>query len=210
MRSPHPAAPFILVRIQALLTTLLIITALIPSPAYPTPARPAPTPTTQLQGLSWMIGRWTGGPETAWYEETWLPPRGGAMCGTFRLVNPEGTRFLEFMVLSETAAGTIEMRLRHFDPDLTPWEPADAPMIFQLDSLQRDHAVFKRILDESGKTTERLEYRILPNHVLEVQVHADGEDEATRVTRFTFESDELRGSDSVPSPGTMDDPAPHE
>jgi hypothetical protein len=55
-------------------------------------------------------------------EEHWSAAEGGLMMGMFRLMSRDGqTRMLELETLRQTATG-VELRFRHFAPDLEPRE----------------------------------------------------------------------------------------
>jgi hypothetical protein len=64
-------------------------------------------------------------------EETWLPPAGGAMAGVYRLVADGRVSFYELMTLVEEG-GTLIMRLKHFNADMTGWEEKDRSVSFRL------------------------------------------------------------------------------
>ena len=74
-----------------------------------------------VDDLAWLSGRWTGEGFGGTIEETWNPPSGGAMIGTFRLVKDGKPVFYEFLTIAPSERG-LEMRLKHFNPDMTGWE----------------------------------------------------------------------------------------
>jgi hypothetical protein len=74
--------------------------------------------------LAWLAGRWTGEGFGGTIEETWNPPAAGAMIGTFRLVKDGKPVFYEFLTIAPSNRG-LEMRLKHFNPDITGWEEKD-------------------------------------------------------------------------------------
>lgn len=87
-------------------------------------AAPATEPA-RLADLGWLAGRWVGkwGPRTA--EQTWTPPQAGQMLGTFRLFEDDHTLLVELYSLDQKAGG-VQLRFRHFTPDLVPWEKSAA------------------------------------------------------------------------------------
>jgi len=89
-----------------------------------------------LEDFSWLAGHWCGrlksGPVA---EISYSQPAGGLMMAMFRLMDGEKLLVLEYMTLRETPEG-LEMRVRHFDPKLTPWE--------------KDEAIILRLVDHDG------------------------------------------------------------
>jgi hypothetical protein len=81
----------------------------------------AAIPTATAADMAWLAGRWTGSGLGGWTEETWNPPAGGSMIGTFRLVKDDKPVFYEFMVIRETERG-LALQLKHFNPDMKGWE----------------------------------------------------------------------------------------
>ena len=77
-----------------------------------------------LDEVAWLAGRWTGEGLGGWVEETWAPPAGGAVTGTFRLLKDDKPLFYEYWVLADHGKGTT-LRLKHFNADMTGWEEKD-------------------------------------------------------------------------------------
>lgn len=94
----------------------------------PTNASPETGPKSALADFAWLEGRWQGewGPRIT--EQVWMAPKGGVMLGTFRLVENDKTLVIELFVLLEKPNG-IEFRLRHFTPELLPWEKTAATVL---------------------------------------------------------------------------------
>lgn len=84
--------------------------------------------TARLDDLGWLAGRWVGkwGPRTA--EQIWTPPQAGQMVGTFRLFEDSHTLLVELYTLDQKPGG-VELRFRHFTPDLVPWEKSVATQL---------------------------------------------------------------------------------
>lgn len=78
----------------------------------------------------WLAGNWRGTGLGGFSEETWSPSEGGVMVGTYRLVKDSKPVFYEMMWLLETE-GTLILRLKHFNPDLTGWEEKDKTVDFK-------------------------------------------------------------------------------
>ena len=81
----------------------------------------APRPAARLADVAWLAGRWVGPGLGGESEEVWLPPSGDRMAGVYTLRRDGAVVFHELMVLLETE-GSLELRLRHFNADLTAWE----------------------------------------------------------------------------------------
>jgi hypothetical protein len=91
------------------------------------------SPPATVADASWLIGQWSGvGIAGAEAHEDWLPPSGDTMVGTFVQETPEGgIMFTEHMYLMEHE-GSLVVRLKHFNPDLTGWEEKDGMVTFRL------------------------------------------------------------------------------
>jgi hypothetical protein len=71
------------------------------------------------------------------------------MLGTFRLVENDKTLVIELFVLLEKA-GVVEFRLRHFTPDLLPWEKTGATVLL-LASHDPMNAIFENPVNGQPK-----------------------------------------------------------
>jgi hypothetical protein len=91
----------------------------------------------KLADLSWLVGTWRGewGPRTA--EQVWLAPNAGEAIGVFRLAENDKMLVIELFTLVERSGG-IDFYLRHFTPQLVPWEKSEATMLHlaSLDALK--------------------------------------------------------------------------
>ena len=81
----------------------------------------APRPAARVADFAWLAGRWTGEGMGGRIDEAWSPPDGGAMVGYFRLVKGDKPVFYEILTLIEVE-GSVEMRLKHVNADMTGWE----------------------------------------------------------------------------------------
>jgi hypothetical protein len=81
-----------------------------------------------LADLDWLAGRWVGkwGPRTA--EQVWTSPEAGLMLGALRLFEDNHTLLVEVFTLEQKSHG-VELRFRHFTPDLVPWEQSAATQL---------------------------------------------------------------------------------
>jgi hypothetical protein len=102
-----------------------------------------------LADFGWLPGRWLGqwGPRVA--EQVWTPARAGTMFGIFRVIENDKTLVIELLALNETPNG-IEYRIRHFTPDLAPWEKSDSTVL-NLASLDAKKIVFDNPVDGQPK-----------------------------------------------------------
>ena len=102
----------------------------------------SPPPPAQIEQFQWLCGRWLGQGLGDLSEETWNPALGGTMLGVFRQHAQGQPKFYEFMLMREHQ-GSVELRIRHFDPDATAWEERDEAMVFPLVEVQPNLARFE-------------------------------------------------------------------
>lgn len=126
----------------------------------------APRPAAKVADLAWLAGTWRGQAFGGEIEETWSVPAGGAMVGYFRLVAKGKPVFYEIMTLLE-AEGSVEMRLKHVNADMTGWEE------------KNDFVTFRFVKqDASGVYFEGLTFRRPSPDVIEaylaIENRADG------------------------------------
>ena len=80
-----------------------------------------PPPAT-IADVSFLVGHWTGQGLGGIFEEIWTAPRQGVMVGMYRGLKADGAPvFNELFVLREEQ-GSLIVRLKHFNPDMTGWE----------------------------------------------------------------------------------------
>ena len=108
-----------------------------------------PSPRATLHDMRWLAGRWTASALGGETEETWSGPAGGAMMGMFRLLKDGKVVFYELLTLVEHE-GSLLLRLKHFNPDLTGWEEKADTVKFRLLKISGDTAHF------DGMTFHRL------------------------------------------------------
>ena len=99
------------------------------------------SPPATLGDVAWLAGGWRGtglGGEAA---ETWMEPSGGAMPGVFRVVRDGEVVFYEMMALVEHE-GSLELRLKHFNADMTGWEDKEEMVTFRLIRVDPDAIYF--------------------------------------------------------------------
>jgi hypothetical protein len=90
-------------------------------------------PAATIAEAQWLVGAWSGsGINGAEAHESWLAASGDTMVGTFVQETAEGTiMFTEHMYLMEQD-GSLVVKLKHFNPDLTGWEEKDGMVTFRL------------------------------------------------------------------------------
>ena len=101
------------------------------------------SPEATLDQMDWLVGQWIGsGIGGAPAMESWLPPSGDTMVGTFvQETGQGGIRFTEHLYLMEEE-GTLVLRLKHFNADLTGWEEKDGMLTFRLVAVEDCAAYF--------------------------------------------------------------------
>ena len=124
-----------------------------PGPSQPETARETrigepgfESPPARLDQLNWLVGQWEGtGIKGAPAMESWLKPTGAAMVGTFVQEDADGEiMFTEHMYLMQEN-GTLALRLKHFNADLTGWEEKDDMLTFRLVALEECAAFFNAL-----------------------------------------------------------------
>jgi Domain of unknown function (DUF6265) len=128
----------------------VVLSALIGLQIKPAPPAGVPssnrTPSSEtskieaLAELAWLAGRWRGswGPRMA--EQIWTSPEAGLMLGDFRVTEDNKTLLIELFTLTQKSDG-VELRFRHFTPELVPWEKS-GPTLLRLQSSDAKQFVF--------------------------------------------------------------------
>lgn len=104
------------------------------------------SPPAAIGQLDWLVGQWAGeGIQGAPAMESWLPPIGGTMVGTFVQETPEGAiMFTEHLYIMQEEDSLV-MRLKHFNADLTGWEEKDDMLTFRLVAIEPCAAYFNAL-----------------------------------------------------------------
>ena len=95
------------------------------------------SPPATLAALRWLEGHWVGDAFGGVAEETWMAPSGGSMLGMYRIVRDGKPMFFEIMMLVEQQ-GSLTMKLKHFNADLTGWEEKDKVVEFPLVAIDKN------------------------------------------------------------------------
>ncbi len=107
------------------------------------------SPQADLSSVSWLAGHWRGEAFNGIVEELWSPPLGGSMMGSFKLVADGMLQFYELETIAEEN-GTLILRLKHFNSNLTGWEEKDKTVDFRLVKVEEGKVFF------DGFTIERV------------------------------------------------------
>jgi len=101
------------------------------------------SPPASLEQMDWLVGQWSGeGIGGAPAMESWLPATGNTMVGTFVQLSDGGAiQFTEHLYLMEED-GSLVLRLKHFNADLTGWEEKDDMVTFRLVDIEPCAAYF--------------------------------------------------------------------
>ena len=93
------------------------------------------SPPATLADVAWLQGHWRGPGLGGITEEFWMEPSGGAMPGVFRTVADGEVIFYEMFALTEHE-GSLVLRLKHFNPDMTGWEDKEEMVRFRLAHIE--------------------------------------------------------------------------
>lgn len=104
------------------------------------PAQAQP-PEATLADFTWLAGHWTGPALGGLSEEMWTRPNAGSMQGMYRLVKDGKIVFYELLTLTEKT-GSVVLRLKHFNADLTGWEEKATVLEFPLIKITANEAHF--------------------------------------------------------------------
>jgi hypothetical protein len=102
-----------------------------------------------IADVAWLVGRWKGTGLGGTVEQVWSPPQHGQMMGMFSYVKDGKIVFYEFLTLAEVD-GTLALRVKHFNPDMTGWEEKDKFITFRFIKTDAQRAWF------GGFTFERV------------------------------------------------------
>jgi hypothetical protein len=122
----------------------------------------APRPAAKAADFAWLSGSWVGEGLGGSMDEVWSDPAGGAMVGYFRLVRDGKPVFYEILTLMESE-GSVEMRLKHVNPDMTGWEEKNAFVTFRLVKHDATGAYFTGLTFRRISDTEMVAYLSLRN-----------------------------------------------
>lgn len=136
---------------------------------------PTRRPPAKLADLDWLEGRWDGTGFGARAEEIWTGVDGQSLLGMFRLVKDGSPLFYEIIVIVEEA-GSLVMRLKHFDSTLKGWEEKEVFVSFPLVKLEGRTAWFEGLTYSRGDDDK-----------LRVWLLQKSKDGAAKEAEFVFE-----------------------
>lgn len=104
------------------------------------------SPPATLAQMDWLVGQWVGeGIQGAPAMESWLPPMGGTMVGTFVQETADGAIMFSEHMYIVSHGGTLALKLKHFNDDLTGWETKDEMLTFRLVGIEPCAAYFNAL-----------------------------------------------------------------
>ena len=106
-----------------------------------------------IADAAWLAGSWRGAGLGGISDETWSRPEGGVIVGTYRLLKDGKPVFYEMMWLQEVE-GTLILRLKHFNPDLTGWEEKDKTVDFKFIKKDGKRLYFSGLTYEQASKDE--------------------------------------------------------
>jgi len=102
----------------------------------------AKSPPATLADMNWLAGHWVGQALGGVSEEIWSPPKAGSMMGMYRLMRDGKPVFYELLTIVEEN-GSLVLRLKHFNADLTGWEEKNKTFDFPLVALRNGAVHFE-------------------------------------------------------------------
>ena len=95
-----------------------------------------------IEAMQWLSGAWLGSGFGGTVEEVWSVPRAGGMMGMFQMIGKDGVVFYEMCQIVEQD-GSLILKLKHFNKDLTGWETKDETVDFPLVKIEGQTAWFE-------------------------------------------------------------------
>lgn len=123
------------------------------------------SPKATLSDVAWIAGSWEGNAFGGQVQEVWSPPLGDSMMCAFKLVVDGKVEFYELCQIREEN-GSLVLRLKHFNGDLSAWEEKDETVDFKLIKMEKNTAYF------DGFTVEKVSKDKINMHVM---IGEDGE-----------------------------------
>jgi hypothetical protein len=153
---------------RAFLLVPVLLTCLLGGAAAAQESSP-PAAKASLSDFEWIVGHWSGTGLGGTSEEMWMPPAGGAILGSFRQLKDGAVVFYELLTFLERS-GTVVLRLKHFNADLTGWEEKAQVLEFRLVEITPTKAVFDAMtFERDGKDAFRVVLRMRDRKTGEVR-----------------------------------------
>lgn len=94
-----------------------------------------------IKSLIWLAGSWSGVGFGAECEEVWSLPKANAMMGMFQMFKDGKILIYEFIQIIEEN-GSLVLKLKHFNSNLSGWEDKDVTVDFPLIKIEGTTAWF--------------------------------------------------------------------
>ena len=94
-----------------------------------------------IEDMAWLTGSWLGKGFGGTCEEVWSTPRADGMMGMFQMIGDKGVVFYELCQIVEEN-GSLVLKLKHFNGDLTAWETKEETVDFPLVKMEGTTAWF--------------------------------------------------------------------
>ena len=92
--------------------------------------------------VAWLAGSWAFEGLGGTGDEMWTEPAGGSMLGLFRLLQDGKPAFYELGTLDEVD-GSLVLRIKHFNPDMSGWEEKAETVDFPLVAMSPEELAFE-------------------------------------------------------------------
>jgi hypothetical protein len=111
-------------------------------------------PKATIKDIAWLAGHWKGTALGGVTEEIWSPPMASSMMGSYRLIkNDTLVVFYEIVTITEDN-GSLALKLKHFNKDLTGWEEKNEVREFKLVKKEKNKLWFEgmtfEVIDENN------------------------------------------------------------
>jgi hypothetical protein len=104
----------------------------------------ATSPPAAIEDIAWLAGNWEGEGLGGQSFETISPSVAGQMAGHFQQVSNGALQFYELCQFVPKD-GSLMMRLKHFNADLTGWEEKGVTVDFPLVAIEKDAVYFDEL-----------------------------------------------------------------
>ena len=101
-------------------------------------------PAASLADASLLVGSWAGTAFGGTLEAARNPPSAGSMVGLFKLMHDGEVSFYEILLLAEEE-GTLNLKVKHFNPDFSAWEDKKEHITFRFIKAEEDALHFSGI-----------------------------------------------------------------
>ena len=100
-------------------------------------------PNATIKDIAWLAGHWKGTALGGVTEEIWSPPMANSMMGSYRLIkNDTLIVFYEILTITDDN-GSLTLKLKHFNKDLTGWEEKNEVREFKLVKKEKNKLWFE-------------------------------------------------------------------